>query len=176
MAYVAGTIWLKHPKTRLFAQGFPPSVRVNLLESRAQYKRACDPSAWGFTGRMKLGNTAAMASAAEKAAKATAIPEGPFCLSGPIARPAPGQLPLRGDLAHIALAGTHLAAHYVIPLQAAVGAKPLALKLAPTDDAESHAELAAGSAVEVLDIAGDWIWLCSGAQGPAGYCRTSELA
>ncbi len=43
------------------------------------------------------------------------VPDGPLNLAGPVARPAPGTLPLRGDLAHIALAGRHLAAHYVIP-------------------------------------------------------------
>ncbi len=104
------------------------------------------------------------------------IPEGPYCLSGPIARPSPGELPLRGDLAHIALAGTHLAAHYVVPNAAKIGAAPVALKLTPSVDAESHVELAAGSVVEVLDIAGDWIWLCCGPKGPAGYCRSAALA
>jgi hypothetical protein len=105
-----------------------------------------------------------------------AVPEGPFCLSGPIARPEPGELPLRGDLAHIALAGTHLAAHYVIPSQAIIGAQAVALKINPDDDAESHAKLAAGTTIEVLDIAGDWVWLCFGPTGPAGYCRSGALA
>jgi hypothetical protein len=104
------------------------------------------------------------------------LPEGPLGLRGPIARPQPGELPLRGDLAHIALAGTHLAAHYVIPTIAKMGGVDVTLKLAPMDDADDGVVLKAGSAAEVLDLAGDWVWLCAGPQGPAGYCRTSDLA
>ncbi|MEP2737046.1 MAG: hypothetical protein ABJP34_12210 [Erythrobacter sp.] len=114
--------------------------------------------------------------ASPQTAATHAIPEGPFCLSGPIARPALGELPLRGDLAHVALAGTHLAAHYVVPMAGNIGGAAVALKLIPSDDSESHAQLAAGSTVEVLDIAGDWVWLCCGPNGPAGYCRSGALA
>lgn len=117
-----------------------------------------------------------MSIAADITASNYVRPEGPLCLSGPLARPEPGQLPLRGDLAHIALAGTHLAAHYVIPTLAKISEKDVTLKLAPVADGEDHCVLEAGSAVEVLDIAGDWVWLCSGAEGPAGYCLTSDLA
>ena len=52
-----------------------------------------------------------MKSAAIKAAD-YAMPEGRLGLKGPVKKPAPGTLPLRGDLAHIALADTHLAAHF----------------------------------------------------------------
>ena len=104
------------------------------------------------------------------------IPQGPYCLKGPIAQPAPGQLPLRGDLAHIALVGTHLAAHYVIPQLGTVGAAGAALQLMPSDDSETITQLPAQSAVEILDTAGDWVWLCVSADGPAGYCRKNELA
>lgn len=104
------------------------------------------------------------------------VPEGPFCLSGPIARPQPGELPLRGDLAHIALAGTHLAAHYVVPTIGEIGAQDVTLKHAPTDDGERHITLPAGAEVEVLDEAGDWLWICRGPAGPAGYCRSGDLA
>ncbi|MEO9463605.1 MAG: hypothetical protein ABJ242_12825 [Marinomonas sp.] len=104
------------------------------------------------------------------------MPEGPFRLAGPIARPAAGALPLRGDLAHIALVGTHLAAHYVIPNKGLIGAGDVTLKHMPADDAEDHVTLSAGSAVELLDEAGDWVWLCCGPDGPAGYCRSCDLA
>ena len=104
------------------------------------------------------------------------VPEGPLCLAGPIARPAPGALPLRGDLAHIALAGTHLAAHYVIPEQRKVNGGGAQLRLTPQVDAESLTTLDAGALVEVLDIAGDWAWACLGPQGPAGYVECTWLA
>ena len=51
------------------------------------------------------------------------LPEGIVGLTGPVDRPAPGTLPLRGDLAHIALAGRYLAAHYVIRKMEQMGAK-----------------------------------------------------
>lgn len=105
-----------------------------------------------------------------------AVPEGVLGLVGPVEKPAPGSLPLRGDLAHIALAGKHLAAHYVIPQVHAVGAGGADLRLAPRDDSESFTQLAGGSRFELLDFAGEWVWGCPGPQGPAGWCRASELA
>ena len=105
-----------------------------------------------------------------------AVPEGVLGLKGPVQRPAPGTLPLRGDLAHIALAGTHLAAHYVIPHVHTVGEAGAGLRLNPRADAEVFATLPAGSRFELLDVAGEWVWGCPGPQGPSGWCRASELA
>jgi hypothetical protein len=105
-----------------------------------------------------------------------AVPAGVLGLKGPVEKPAPGALPLRGDLAHMALAGTHLAAHYVIPHVYAVGGAGAGLRLNPRDDAETFATLAPASRFELLDVAGEWVWGCPGPQGPAGWCRASELA
>lgn len=105
-----------------------------------------------------------------------AVPEGVLGLKGPVEKPAPGSLPLRGDLAHIALAGTHLAAHYVIPHVRVVSTGGAGLRLSPRDDAEVFATLAPVSRFELLDVAGEWVWGCPGPQGPAGWCRASELA
>ena len=105
-----------------------------------------------------------------------AVPEGVIGLAGPVERPAPGALPLRGDLAHIALAGTHLAAHYVIPHIRTLGPAGTGLRLAPRADAEVFATLAPGSRFELLDIAGEWVWGCPGPQGPAGWCPAADLA
>lgn len=104
------------------------------------------------------------------------LPEGIVGLKGPVQKPAPGTLPLRGDLAHIALAGHYLAAHYVIPQTREIGGKDVTLKLNSRDDAEDGTTLAAGSAVELLDQAGDWAWIACGPQGPSGYLRLSDLA
>lgn len=104
------------------------------------------------------------------------VPAGVLGLKGPVEKPAPGALPLRGDLAHIALAGTHLAAHYVIPQVRVVGDAGVGLRLASRDDSEVFAQLAPGSRFELLDVAGGWVWGCPGPHGPAGWCRTGELA
>ncbi len=105
-----------------------------------------------------------------------AVPTGVLGLNGPVDKPAPGTLPLRGDLAHMALAATHLAAHYVIPHIHTVGPGGARLRLTPRADAETFAELPAGSRFELLDVAGEWAWGCPGPQGPTGWCRTSDLA
>ncbi|MFA6219353.1 MAG: hypothetical protein WC692_06200 [Erythrobacter sp.] len=107
---------------------------------------------------------------------AYSLPEGIVGLKGPVDRPVPGTLPLRGDLAHVALAGCYLAAHYVIPRQRTVGGAGAVLKLGMRDDADNGATLAAGEAVELLDIAGDWAWVTRGPDGPSGYVRLGVLA
>jgi hypothetical protein len=104
------------------------------------------------------------------------VPDGVLGLLGPVERPAPGTLPLRGDLAHVALAGIHLAAHYVIPEVREAGAAGANLRLAPEDDADIVRKLAEGTRLEMLDVAGDWVWACLGPEGPTGYCRARELA
>lgn len=104
------------------------------------------------------------------------VPTGPLCLSGTVARPAPGSLPLRGDLAHIALAGTHLAAHYVIPTPAQVGLADAPLYLQQRDDSDVLMTLESGTDVEILDVAGPWLWCCLGPSGPAGYLKADCLA
>ena len=108
--------------------------------------------------------------------EAYGVPKGILGLAGPVERPAPGTLPLRGDLAHIALAGRHLAAHYVIPEIAALGLNGAALRLAPAADSEVLHHLPAGTRFEVLDRSGEWVWGCLGPDGPSGYCRVGELA
>lgn len=104
------------------------------------------------------------------------LPEGTIGLMGPVARVAPGTLPLRGDLAHIALAGRYLAAHYVVPQPRIVGEEGATLRLAPRDDAEPVIAIEAGAQLEALDYAGDWCWACCGAEGPSGYLRTALFA
>jgi hypothetical protein len=105
-----------------------------------------------------------------------AVPQGVLGLKGPVEKPVPGSLPLRGDLAHIALAETHLAAHYVIPHVRTIGQAGAGLRLSPRNDAEVFATLAPASRFELLDVAGEWVWGCVSPQGPAGWCRATELA
>ncbi|TCD06897.1 hypothetical protein EYB45_00145 [Erythrobacteraceae bacterium CFH 75059] len=104
------------------------------------------------------------------------MPAEPLRLTGAVDRPVPGTLPLRGDLAHIALARTHLVQNYVAPLPGAVGARPTSLRLQPAEDSPVVAELAPAQPLEILDRAGAWIWVCLGPQGPSGYVPASALA
>ncbi|NQX93596.1 MAG: hypothetical protein HRT64_01470 [Erythrobacter sp.] len=115
-----------------------------------------------------------MSSAASDASKYK-VPKGDIGLKGPVAKPAPGTLPLRGDLAHIALAGTHLAAHYVIPEIRTVGPDGADVMENTRDDSPVITRFEAGTKVEVLDVAGEWVWGCLGPEGPSGYMKAASL-
>lgn len=104
------------------------------------------------------------------------LPEGLLALDGPVTRPAPGTLPIRGDLAHIALANKYLVAHYVVPQIYKIGPADAELKLTAAGDADTIAVLPAGSSFEILDHAGAWTWGCVGPEGPSGYIPTGQLA
>ncbi len=104
------------------------------------------------------------------------VPEGNLGLKGPVEKPAPGTLPLRGDLAHMALAGIHLAAHYVIPHVHTVGSEGVDVMENTRDDSPQVTRFEPGTHVEVLDVAGDWVWGCLGPEGPSGYMKASCLS
>ncbi len=103
------------------------------------------------------------------------VPTGVLGLTGPVARPEPGTLPLRGDLAHIALAGTHLAAHYVIPQKRSLGIDGADVMESTRDDSPVVTHFAAGTLIEVLDVSGNWVWGCLGPNGPSGYIKADCL-
>ncbi|WP_271077106.1 SH3 domain-containing protein [Aurantiacibacter sp. MUD61] len=101
--------------------------------------------------------------------------QGPFTLSGAVARPDPRSVPLRGDLAHIALAGKHFVPHYAVPQPRAVMPGGASLRAAADDDAEEICVLMEGDSFEVLDVAGQWAWGCLSVEGPVGYIRSDLL-
>lgn len=103
------------------------------------------------------------------------LPTGIVGLTEAVAKPAPGTLPLRGDLAHIALADTHLAAHYVIPVVRVIGSVSTMMFLSASDDAEIITDLEPGTEIEALDYAGAWCWACLGPEGPSGYVPVAAL-
>ncbi len=103
------------------------------------------------------------------------VPERQLALSGPVARPEHTGLPIRGDLAHIALADHYLVANYVVPMDRVLNSDATLHSL-PRADAEAVARLSAGTRFELLDIAGAWAWGCLGPQGPAGYVPLAALA
>jgi hypothetical protein len=101
--------------------------------------------------------------------------QGPFALAGPAARPDEHKVPLRGDLAHIGLAGQYFVPHYAVPQPRTVlpGGAPL---LAGTEPgAEELCALMEGDSFEVLDVAGGWAWGCLSLEGPVGYVRLDRL-
>jgi len=112
---------------------------------------------------------------ATKRDESYALPCGPLGLLGPVDKPAPGTLPLRGDLAHIALAGTHLAAHYVIPRPARVRSERADMLCLPQEGAAPNCTLERGRMVEMLDVEGRWTWCCIGPEGPSGYVLSDSL-
>ena len=115
---------------------------------------------------------------------ATILPETPaeasFALTGRSAKLDPLTLPVRGDLAHVRLAGKVFVPHYAVPMPHAVVAGGATLRKAAQAGADVLANLAAGTSFDVLDMSGGWAWgELVGANGAAsliGYIPLGELA
>ena len=104
-----------------------------------------------------------------------AIPEGQYALSGPAEKLDAAHWPVRGDLAHIRLAGRCFVPHYAVPMPhkvVAAGAKLLADNKA---DSELREALAGGSLFNVLDLTGGWAWGQVGEDGCVGYLPVEAL-
>jgi len=100
---------------------------------------------------------------------------GPFPLSGPVARPDPRRTPLRGDIAHIALAGIYFVPHYVVPMQRMVCDMGAHLRAEASEASEIVHDLSPGQRFDLLDSSREWAWGCAGENGPVGYVKLSEL-
>lgn len=97
-------------------------------------------------------------------------------LAGPSPRADGVALPVRGDLAHIRLAGIHFVPHYAVPMPHRAAQGGARLRKAGTDEAEVLATLKAGAQFDVLDMTGDWAWgEVPGERGPVGYVALAEL-
>jgi hypothetical protein len=110
-----------------------------------------------------------------------ALPEGTYALSGPGVTAEAGRLPVRGDLAHIKLAGRYFVPHYAVPMPHPIAAGGAVLRKIESDDAEALCSLSAGSNFDVLDISGNWAWGqvtggSFGKDGPVGYVALAQLA
>lgn len=103
------------------------------------------------------------------------LPEGQLSLAGPVVRPATGTLPIRGDLAHIALANCYLVANYVVPQARRIGPAGATLLCVAREGSDAVAELAPGETFEALDYSGEWCWGCRGPEGPSGYLPIASL-
>ncbi|MGN6358283.1 MAG: SH3 domain-containing protein [Novosphingobium sp.] len=98
-----------------------------------------------------------------------------FALSGPMKITDPAHTAVRGDLAHIALAGRYFVPHYAVPLPRRIAASGAQLRAGVRDDAEPLAELSAGARFDVLDIAGQTAWGQVEDCGLVGYVALSQL-
>jgi hypothetical protein len=104
-----------------------------------------------------------------------AVPTGQLTLSGPVERADPSRLPVRGDLAHIRLAGRYFVPHYAVPMPHVVGANGSTLRKSGQAVGEALAELSAGAVFNMLDIAGGWAWGQVGEDGLVGYVPQGDL-
>jgi len=102
-------------------------------------------------------------------------PLGPFALSGPVEKPDPRRVPLRGDIAHIALAGRYFVPHYIVPLPRMVGDMGGNLRAEASDESEIIHDLSPGQRFDLLETTGQWAWGCLGVNGPVGYVRRDDL-
>jgi len=101
--------------------------------------------------------------------------QGPFTLSGPVIRPDPRTVPLRGDLAHVGLAGRYFVPHFAVPQPRAVMPGGAPLLADPEEGSEELCVLMEGDSFEVLDIVGEWAWGCLSLEGPVGYIHKDRL-
>lgn len=102
-------------------------------------------------------------------------PSGQLALTGPSVDAQAGHLPVRGDLAHIKLAGRFFVPHYAVPMPHEVAASGAILRSAGNAEADEVTRLQAGSTFDVLDIAGGWAWGQAGEDGFVGYVAMDEL-
>lgn len=82
---------------------------------------------------------------------------------------------MRGDLAHIGLAGRYFVPHYAVPQPRSVMPGGAALFSSSGEGGYELCTLLEGDSFEVLELAGNWAWGCLSLQGPVGYVRLDRL-
>ena len=137
---------------------------------------AANRAAFQFGGPDSLNVVAHHAGAA----RPQTIPAGQLSLSGPEEVLDAAHWPVRGDLAHIDLAGRCFVPHYAVPMPHTVCGATAPLRRLPKGEAEELILLPRGAAFDVLDIAGGWCWgqvpiEAPGKCGFVGYIRQDQL-
>ena len=79
-------------------------------------------------------------------------------LSGPSEKLDAAHWPVRGDLAHIRLAGRCFVPHYAVPMPHAVKAPGAMLRKLAQAEADVLEELPEGASFDVLEMSGGWCW------------------
>lgn len=97
------------------------------------------------------------------------VADGELVLSGPSDRSDRAHLPVRGDLAHIRLAGRYFVPHYVVPMAYRVKGGAESLRASAKPGAADLAAVAVGDGFDVLDISGGWAWGQLDGDGLVGY-------
>ncbi len=103
------------------------------------------------------------------------LPTGQLTLSGPSEKLDAPHWPVRGDLAHVRLAGKVFVPHYAVPIPRSVvpcGAKLFALN---NKESELRQDLGGGTLFNVLEISGGWAWGQVGEDGFVGYLPLEAL-
>ncbi len=103
------------------------------------------------------------------------IPPDQLMLSAPSEKLDAAHWPVRGDLAHIRLAGRCFVPHYAVPMPHTVIAAGSSLRVAGRADGAVMDELAGGTIFNVLDMAGGWAWGQVGEDGLVGYVLLDAL-
>lgn len=101
--------------------------------------------------------------------------QGPLMLRGPMEKPDESRQPIRGDLAHIGLAGRYFVPHYAVPQPRVVMPGGAALHSQASEASDEICTLMEGDSFEMLDISGTWAWGCLSLNGPVGYVRIEQL-
>lgn len=107
---------------------------------------------------------------------ASAIPKDQLVLSRPSEKLDAAHWPVRGDLAHIRLAGRCFVPHYAVPMERLVAGGGATLRVAGNAAAEPRAQLVGGTLFNVLDMSGGWAWGQVGEDGFVGYLPLEALA
>ncbi|GAA4051901.1 hypothetical protein GCM10022213_25350 [Parerythrobacter jejuensis] len=85
-------------------------------------------------------------------------------------------MPIRGDVAHIALSDRFLVPHYVVPTIMEVAASAAPVYLAMDRESDVILTLEPGATFEALDVTSNWVWGCCGPEGPSGYVARDAFA
>lgn len=102
------------------------------------------------------------------------VPTEQLALVRPADRSDKPHLPVRGDLAHIGLAGRYFVPHYAVPMPHVLKATRI-LRNAGKAEGEALRTLAAGETFDVLDISGGWAWGQAKADLLVGYVEFAQL-